>query len=140
MSGKFNLLLDLAVCLLVIVTLGVAQGAPDLRNPFAYPAGIKKGETQTKKEGAGPVKEAQDSQPVLKVTTILIGSKIRVASINGVLVRKGEEVKGYRIVEIEEKQVTLSRGKEKLVLKITPVERFFFKKEGSNTRVMGISK
>lgn len=140
MSNKIKLLLDLTVCLIVILVQGEALGAPDLRNPFAFPAGVRKGDAPGTKEGAAPGKEAQDSQPVFKVTTILVGISTRVAAINGVLVRKGEELQGYRIVEIEEKKVTLSRGKEKLMLRITPDERLFFKKADSNTRVMGFSK
>jgi hypothetical protein len=95
-----------------------AEGASGERNPFSLPAGVQKGGALQKKEAGGPVKTGQESAPGFRVTTILVSGRNKVAGINGILRQKGEEVNGYQIMEIEEKQVTLSRGKEKLVLKI----------------------
>ncbi len=117
-----------------------AEGASGERDPFALPAGVQKGRTMQKKEGAGPAKTGQESTPGFRVTTILVSGRTKVAGINGVLRQKGEKVDGYRIMEIEEKQVTLSRGKEKLVLKIDAEAGYSFKKLNSKNQTMGFSK
>jgi hypothetical protein len=117
-----------------------AEGASGERNPFALPAGVQKGGTLQKKEGAGPAKTGQESASGFRVTTILVSGKIKVAGINGVLRQKGDELNGYRIAEIEEKQVTLAREKEKLVLKIDPGVGYSFKKLNSYNQIMGFSK
>ncbi|MBI5604631.1 MAG: hypothetical protein HY879_14925 [Deltaproteobacteria bacterium] len=120
-------------------TTGGAEGAGMERNPFAFPPGVQKG-AMVKKEGSGPEKTAQESAPLLQVTTILISGRTKVAAINGALLRIGDEVSGYRITEIEERQVTLSRGKEKRVVKIDPTEKIYFKNTESNNRIMGFSR
>jgi hypothetical protein len=117
-----------------------ALGASGERNPFALPGGVQKGGIEQKKEGAGPVKVGQESALGLRVTTILVSGRVRVAGINGVLRQKGDEVNGYRIAEIEEKQVTLVRGKDKRVLKIDLEAGYSFKKINSNHQSLGFSK
>jgi hypothetical protein len=121
-------------------TFHKAEGASGERDPFALPAGVQKGRIIQKKEGAGPGKTGQESALGFRVTTILVSGQTKVAGINGVLRRKGEEVNGYRIMEIEEKQVALSRGKEKLVLKIDSEVGYSFKKLNSKNQTMGFSK
>jgi hypothetical protein len=108
--------------------IGQAQGAPEGRNPFTFPPGVLKGEGLAKKEGAGLEGTEKDTAPVFRVTTILVSGQIRVAAINGILLRRGEEMNGYRIMEINEKQVILSKGKEKLVLRIDPIDKGGLKK------------
>jgi hypothetical protein len=129
-----------SVFFLVGWTFHKVEGASGERDPFALPAGVQKGRTTQKKEGAGPAKTGQESAQGFRVTTILVSGRTKVAGINGVLRQKGDEVMGYRIMEIEEKQVTLSRGKEKLVLKIDPEVGYSFKKLNPKTQNMGFSK
>jgi hypothetical protein len=117
-----------------------AEGASGERDPFALPAGVQKGRIIQQKEGAGPAKKGPEAAAMFRVTTILVSGQTKVAGINGVLRRIGEEVNGYRISEIEEKQVTLSRGKEKLVLKIDSEIGYSFKKLNSKNQIMGFSK
>jgi hypothetical protein len=121
-------------------TLRGTEGASGERDPFALPAGVQKGRAMEKKEGAGPVKAGRESAPGFRVTTILISGRTKVAAINGVLRQKGDEVNGYRVMEIEDKQVVLSRGKEKVMIKIDPEVGYYFKKLNSNNKVMGFSK
>ncbi|MBA4394648.1 MAG: hypothetical protein C0407_13940 [Desulfobacca sp.] len=125
---------------MVCLPIWEAQGAPDLRNPFTFPAGVLKGEGLQNKEGGGPERPEKEAAPVFRLTTILISGQTKVAAINGMLLRKGEELSGYRIVEIEEKQVTLLRGKEKLVLRLDGEEKVFQKKMESKDRVTGFPK
>jgi hypothetical protein len=61
------------------------------------------------------------------LTTILISGNIKVAAINGKLVRTGETLDGYEVRLIEAKRVILTKGKEKKILYLTPLEHFFVK-------------
>jgi hypothetical protein len=133
------LVIFLALFLNLWIIPGV-EGTGGERNPFALPAGVQKGRTLEKKEGAGPVKVGRESAPGFRVTTILISGRTKVAAINGVLRQKGDEVSGYKILEIEDKQVVLSRGKEKLMINIDSGVGYSFKKLNSNIQVMGTSK
>jgi len=133
-------LMVLMVCLLNCWILLEAAASSGQRDPFAFPPGVKKGEGLQKKEGTGQEKEIQASAPLFRVTTILISGRTKWAAVNGVLKQKGDEVNGYRIMEIEEKQVILSRGKEKLMLNIDSGAGYLFKKLNSNNRVMGFEK
>jgi hypothetical protein len=147
LSGRsclIKIFLPLGVVLIALLLNGGdrpgAWGASGERNPFALPAGVQRGGIEQKKEGAGPGPGELASAPVFRVTTILVSGRTKVAGINGVLRQKGDEVNGYRITEIDEKQVTLVRGKDKRVLKIDPEAGYSFKKINSNNQNMGFSK
>jgi hypothetical protein len=123
----------------ILLGIGAAEGASaEERNPFAFPKGVLKSEGMQKKGGIE--KASQGSAPEFRVTTILVSGRTKVAAINGVLMKKGDKVDGYQILEIEDKQVTLVRGKEKQVLKIDSTVGHSFKKVNSNHHIMGFSK
>jgi hypothetical protein len=141
-NRKFNpifLVIFFAFFLSFWIIRGV-EGASGERNPFSLPAGVQKGAISPSKEGGGPAKTGQNPALTFRVTTILVSGRTKVAGINGVLRQKGEEVNGYRIMEIEEKQVTLSRGKEILVLKIDSEVGHSIKQLNSKNKTMGFSK
>jgi hypothetical protein len=140
MSVKFNRLLNIAVCWLFLGSCGPAVAASEGRNPFTFPPGVQKGSPGMKKEGSGSEKGGQPVAPAFRVTTILISGQTRVAAINGTLVRIGDAVEGYRVEAIEDRQVALGRGKERLVLHIDSGDRYSFKKKNQDNRVMGSSK
>ncbi|MGA3084663.1 MAG: hypothetical protein ABSE95_07690 [Thermodesulfobacteriota bacterium] len=128
-------------CFLNCWMIGGTEAFSGQRDPFAFPAGVQKGVVLKEKAGTGPGtgtgKAVQGSVPGFRVTTILVSGRTRVAAINGVLMKKGDKLDDYRIVEIEDHQVTLSRGKEKLMLKIDSEAGYSFKKLNSTNRVMG---
>jgi len=127
-------------CFLNCWVIGGTEAVSGQRDPFAYPSGVQKGAVLQKKAGTGTEKAVQGSVPRFRVTTILVSGRTRVAAINGVLMQKGDKLGDYRIIEIEDNQVTLSQGKEKLMLKIDSEVGYSFKKLNSTTRVMGFSK
>ena len=133
-------LIVLMVCLLNCWIILEAVASSGQRDPFAFPPGVKKGEGLQKKVGADPGKAGQESAPGFRVTTILVSGRTKVAAINGVLMKKGDKLDGYQILEIEDKQVILSRGKEKLVLKIDSDVGYSFKKLNTNHQIMGFQK
>lgn len=109
-------------------------------NPFALPAGIlpKKGAADERRATAG-VPEGGGA-PDFRVTTILIGLQTKVAAINGKLVREGEEVEGFRVIEIRSGQVTLRRGQEKKIINLEPTRKVLFQPFTSDQGGMGPSK
>jgi len=141
--GQVSLVVFLA-CFLNYWVIGGTEAFSGQKDPFAFPSGVQKGVVLQKKAGTGPgtgtEKAVQGSVPGFRVTTILVSGRFRVAAINGVLMQKGDKLDDYRIVEIEDNQVTLSRGKEKLMLKIDSEVGYSFKKLNSTNRVMGFSK
>jgi hypothetical protein len=118
----------------------IGQASAAERDPFALPAGIQKKSAQKDKGAAGPETGAKESIQLFRVTTILVSGRTRVAAINGRIMREGEEIGGYRIQEISEQQVLLSRAKEKMVLKMEPGTGYIIKKSKTDPRVMGLSK
>ena len=109
--------------------------------PLCFAGGGSEGRDRAKeRRRPDRAKASRESAPGFRVTTILVSGRTKVAGINGVLRQKGDEVNGYRIAEIEEKQVTLVRGKDKRVLKIDPETGYFFKKIKSNNKLLGFSK
>jgi hypothetical protein len=148
----------LFVCFFSGWIIWVAEGTSGERNPFALPAGAgpQEGGDLQKKAGTGPqesgdlLKKAgaepgngklgQESSGGFRVTIILVSGQNKVAAINGVLVKKGDKLGDYKILEIEDKQVTLVRGKEKMVLKIDSTVGYSFKKVNSNHQLMELPK
>jgi hypothetical protein len=116
MSKKLNRFLSLLLGGVFFLLSGHTLGAAEGRNPFTFPVGVLKG--TSKQDGAASGQADKDSSPSFKVTTILVSGQTKVAAINGILLRKGEEINGYRVVEIEENRVSLKRGKEKVILKM----------------------
>ncbi|MEW6186288.1 MAG: hypothetical protein AB1585_11170 [Thermodesulfobacteriota bacterium] len=104
------------------------------------PAGIQKKGAQTGKETAGLENGVKEPVEVFRVTTILISGRTKIAAINGRIMREGDQLGGYRIREISEGQVTLSKGKEKMILNMDPDRGYFFKKLKTDPQVMGLSK
>jgi hypothetical protein len=122
----------------IFLGIRAAEGASGERNPFDFPKGVQKSEVLKNKGGTEKAKP--ESAPEFRVTTILVSGRTKVAAINGVLMKKGDKLGEYQIMEIEDKEVTLARGKEKQVLKIDSTVGYSFKKKNSNHHTMGFSK
>ncbi len=100
-------------CLLALALLGAAmacQAAP-LRDPFARPP---------MQAAPAPSDEALDAAagtlPVLRA--IMVDSRQSMANIGGHIVSVGDQVGPYRVARIDERSVTLLRGKTRNVLTI----------------------
>jgi hypothetical protein len=117
-----------------------ALGASVERNPFALPAGVWKIVGEGKKMGSEPVKSGQDQTPAFRVTTILISARHKLAVLNGLLKQEGDEINGYLIAEIEERSVTLVKGKHKMEVPLDSKNGYFFKSKKSNNSILGFSK
>jgi hypothetical protein len=143
-SGGRALVLGVVAALLAWVAAnrpdGGAGAAQRERNPFALPPGIQKKNPPVGGEAASGRTKTWEGETDFKVTTILIGTRTKVAAINGKLVREGEEVEGFRVVGIFPAQVILMRGKEKKIVKLDYDPGRSFRKTLSGQRVMGQSQ
>jgi hypothetical protein len=121
-------------CLLLGLSLWPGQGFSFGRDPFSFPPGVQKGGAGAKPEKGN---SGQAEAMSFRLSTILISGRHRVAALNGVLVREGDEIGGYRVDAIEEKHLVLMRGKEKMVIHIDSGGKYFFKKTGQDRRLSG---
>ena len=137
---RFGWVLGLGLVCLMGIMLWESSGFSAGRDPFAFPPGVQKATPGSKTEGTGLEKNGLPRAPVFRVTTILISGRNKVAVVNGFLVREGYELNGYRVAAIQEKQVVLERGKEKMVLHIDSGDKYFFKKTNHDRRLMGTSQ
>lgn len=117
-----------------------AEGAAGERNPFDLPGGIQKIGSLPLQEAGEATKGGRESVPKFRVTTILISGRAKVAAINGILRQIGDNINGYQIVDIEAKEVILSKGKERFAIKIDSNTGYLFKESKSNLQIMGLSK
>jgi hypothetical protein len=122
--------------LLLGLSLWPDQGFSFGRDPFSLPPGVQKGGLGAKPEKGGG-NSGQPEAVSFRLTTILISGRHRVAALNGVLVREGDELGGYRVDAIEEKHLVLMRGKEKMIIHIDSGGKYFFKKTGQDRRLSG---
>lgn len=103
---------------LLLVGAGAAAAEEDGRlrfNPFAVPdlVGLPGGEGP---RAAAPVDEAW--QPVLRAT--LVAADTSLADLGGVLLAVGEEIHGYRLLEVRPFEAVFERGGERMVLAVPP--------------------
>ncbi len=80
------------------------------RDPFLPPPPPARG------NGTGNAKTR--SAPRLVLTAILIDREVEAAVINGEVYRKGQRIHSYTVERISRGHVTLSKGPEKIILKI----------------------
>ncbi len=93
------------------------------RDPFSLPSGVRlfsKSDTTSVTKGAS---STDISPPSLKVNAILIGDRIRLASIDRHIVTVGDSIHDERILEIKNDRVILGKGDKKrtLLLSQSPV-------------------
>jgi hypothetical protein len=115
---------------------GFCQG----RDPFSLPPGVQKGVAGGRPGSPGAEKAGQADAAVFRVTTILISGPNRVAAVNGILVREGDELRGYRVEAIEDNRVVFKRGKEKMVIHIDSGDKYSFKKTSHDRQLSGSSQ
>lgn len=96
------------------------------RDPFSLPSGVRllsKSDTTSVTKGASSTTEIKPMDIPLKVNAILIGDRIRLASIDRHIVTVGDSIHDERILEIKNDRVILEKGDKKrtLLLSQSPV-------------------
>jgi len=96
-----------------------------IRDPFVLPLGVRllsKSDTTSVTQGASSTEDI--SPPPLKVNAILIGDRIRLASIDRHIVTVGDSILDEKILEIKNDRVILGKGAKKrtLLLSQSPVQ------------------
>jgi hypothetical protein len=115
------------------------------RDPFLLPPGVRllspEGGAPVRKETVAPVKKESEGIQAGKTTpkaswpfalkAILIGDRIRLASIDRLIVTVGDTVHDERILEIHQDRVVLEKGDKRraLLLSQSPVRLFVEEKK-----------
>jgi hypothetical protein len=90
---------------------GEAGDVPMLRhNPFVQP-----------QIAAARTEESPEESPqegVFELRATLHAGAQSLANVNGVILRLGEEVEGYRLAEVEERSAVLRRGETRIVVSL----------------------
>lgn len=57
---------------------------------------------------------------ILDLKATMVGNKERIANVAGKMVRPGDDIAGYRLVEVHEDHAVFSKGDKRLVLYVKP--------------------
>jgi pyruvate/2-oxoglutarate dehydrogenase complex dihydrolipoamide acyltransferase (E2) component len=106
------------LALLAAVPAGAGTAGNPLRDPFVRPG------TPAPSSAAAPIAGAPDAEtaarpepPQPRLHAILFSRAAPLADIDGLALREGDRIGGWRIVKIEERRVSLKRGDAALVLR-----------------------
>lgn len=92
------------------------------RDPFVLPSGVRllsKSDTTSVTKGELSTNEIKPMDIPLKVNAILIGDRIRLASINRHIVTVGDSIHDEKILEIKNDRVILGKGDKKRTLHLS---------------------
>jgi hypothetical protein len=82
------------------------------RDPFLLPPGVK----PLNKVGSEPILPKPSTSPSFELKAILVGDRLRLASINRQIVTVGDLIEGERVLEIETDRVVLEKEGKKRIL------------------------
>ena len=91
--------------------------AEDLVDPFALRIKIRSKSDQPKKD-----KKEASTEPLPKLEGIWVDSGMRVAFISNQAVVEGGLVMGWRVSRITKTQITLTKGRQKKILKLEAIQ------------------
>ena len=112
----------LLACLAVLAAVGPgasAESANDVatplqHNPFQRPAYAVAAPAAQEATG----RPAVEAKPPLVLTSLLLAGPNSVASINGLLLRIGERIDGYRLAEVKGSRAILIKDGQRLVMEM----------------------
>lgn len=114
MSGSLPKMWLLLTLTLLVPNSASADEPPALRhNPFARPPSdfLLNSSFAETTDGA---------DTILDLKATMVGNKERLANVAGKMVRPGDDVAGYRLVEVHEDHAVFSKGDKHLVLYVKP--------------------
>lgn len=104
----------LIVVALVFGSFASADDAPALRkNPFARPPSERTAPVAFEARGEGTTQE-------LDLRATLVGSRERLANVDGKTVRPGDEIQGYKVVQVFEDRAVFAREGSRLTVFVKP--------------------
>jgi hypothetical protein len=96
----------------------LGQGRVLQHDPFVRPAvGLVPGNAASAAT-AGRVKAAPEGKPKLNLQAVLVAGSHSIANVDGVMVRVGETINGYRLLEVEHRSAVFEKNGVKFTLGI----------------------
>ncbi len=91
-----------------------AQTAMLRHDPFSRPAAAKPQRVaEGEKSGTAPARE-EEWNPELRA--VMLAGRASMANVSGTVVRIGEEVNGYRLVEVRDGEAVFTKGGERVTV------------------------
>lgn len=108
---------SILVIVLALVTVpALASDAPQLEhNPFARPAAAA-----AARSGPGPVLSELTAEAGVLLNATLVSQDGRLANVAGRIIRPGDEVDGYRLLEVFEDRAIFVKGTKKTTVYVKP--------------------
>jgi hypothetical protein len=96
----------------------LGQGRALQHDPFVRPAvGLVPGSASSA-ASLGRVKAAPEGKPRLNLQAVLVAGSQSIANVDGVMVRVGESINGYRLLEVQHRSAVFEKNGAKFTLGI----------------------
>lgn len=96
----------------------IGQARTLQHDPFARPAFSALPTSGTDGAPARQAQAVRDGNPKLKLHAVLLAGPDSMANVDGVLVRVGESVQGYRLVSVHDRSAVFEKNNAKFTLEI----------------------
>ena len=106
------------LCLLVLPLAAHAQ-APTLKHdPFVRPVlgGFRPAEGAPVARARTPALPPEDPKRILNLHAVMVAGPASIANVNGVMVRVGESVQGYRLLEVHDRAAVFEKNNLRVTL------------------------
>lgn len=109
--------LALAMGFSALALPAMGQGRALQHDPFVRPA-VGLVPANASSAAAGGVKAAPEGKPKLSLQAVLVAGPQSIANVDGVMVRVGESINGYRLLEVEHRSAVFEKNGAKFTLGI----------------------
>jgi hypothetical protein len=107
--------LALAAALVGLASGVLAQGRPLQHDPFARPM---LGAMPANASAATASRRAPALRPKLNLQAVLVAGPNSIANVDGVMLRVGDAIQGYRLVEVEHRSAVFEKNGDRFTLGI----------------------
>ena len=96
----------------------MGQGRALQHDPFVRPAVGQVPGTGSSAATPGRVKAAAEGKPKLNLQAVLVAGSHSIANVDGVMLRVGESINGYRLLEVQHRSAVFEKNGAKFTLGI----------------------
>jgi hypothetical protein len=110
--------LAVALSFTALAVPALGQGRALQHDPFVRPAvGLVPGSAASA-AALGRVKAAPEGKPRLNLQAVLVAGSHSIANVDGVMLRVGESIDGYRLLEVQHRSAVFEKNGAKFTLGI----------------------
>ena len=121
MTPRTRMIVHFAAGLACVPAVAWAQADMLKHDPFARPAFVR-APAPAGPAGAGASREAPPEPPwEPDLAAVLVAGPTSAVNIDGTLVRIGEVVQGYQLVEVHEREAVFVRNKKRVTIALRPL-------------------